>query len=412
MDEVEKMYFCKTVLFTLSKQGCAREQARAAAISPAMSEASGDAVEGSAEQVLRTEELRNRILYYSLPEKLAATPKYEWDIPGGPARFVRDSEQLAAYGAGTHLAVAKAWRAAVPQGGRYLLVIGRSTNTHCPNSGLPIPPEIVMGQGIHHRHGPLTFSRHDSPAEAARAAYARVASEGWEIPGGDWHVSTKYGVQDSYNTMVPAGAWTPESAFVNHVTKVLSDKEMPVFDAIGQGAKIAIWELPYMYDGMRLTCDRACESRRAGQYNEKKGKLSRIKCPCCLSKRCVAEYPTVPSKSLWFGTGSENVLLAGCSDAPIPPVPPGSKWCDRCEEHKNIVEDFRFSSNAVCAACDYDHSHLCDECAFDFISFCEGCGKCECTECENGQAGWNHMYGPSGAIGISCAQCKPWDDED
>ena len=106
-----------------------------------------------------------------------------------------------------------------------------------------------------------------------------------------------------------------------------------------------------------------------------------------------------------------SARLLSVSPTAAAAVPPGSKWCARCEESKS-KEEFKYSSNAVCAVCDYDYSQMCDTCAFDFISFCEGCNVCECTECPRGQAGWNHMYGPSGAVGISCARCKPWDYED
>ena len=88
------------------------------------------------------------------------------------------------------------------------------------------------------------------------------------------------------------------------------------------------------------------------------------------------------------------------------------KWCDRCKKSKSTAEEFQYSSQAACVACcGFDYSIMCDECAFDFISFCEGCNTCECTECGTGQKGWNNMYGPSGSVGISCAACKPWNDQ-
>jgi hypothetical protein len=104
-------------------------------------------------------------------------------------------------------------------------------------------------------------------------------------------------------------------------------------------------------------------------------------------------------------------LLTGQMNAASSSAAANRKWCTRCEENKSLRE-WQITDPRVCAACKDDMNDLCDECWPDFGAYCEGCNKFECTECDRGQRGWNHMYGPRGDIGISCASCKPWSSED
>jgi len=110
--------------------------------------------------------------------------------------------------------------------------------------------------------------------------------------------------------------------------------------------------------------------------------------------------------------------LLGGGGAPANNVPPpgssqlagrdaAGKRNEACPQCKKVTSDYPendpgMAHRAYCNGCDEDLG--CNECWVEHGSFCEGCNIFECDEC---QKNWNHMYGPTGAVGISCNSCRP-----
>ncbi len=134
---------------------------------------------------------------------------------------------------------------------------------------------------------------------------------------------------------------------------------------------------------------------RGGRASDgkKTGYTSGRVCPSCCSRRCAAEYPGVPSRSVWFGTRNETFL----TDVLIPLVGrPGELWCNVCEKFTSDVPSWLPGQPvglAVCSKC--NESCGCNECWPDVGSFCETCNVFECHRC---QRGWYN-----GDAGIFCS---------
>lgn len=67
-------------------------------------------------------------------------------------------------------------------------------------------------------------SEHKTSTDAAKAAWEFCDFHGLEMPSADWVTETRYGPQECYNVMVPAGDWEPDTAFVKFMSKHASRK--------------------------------------------------------------------------------------------------------------------------------------------------------------------------------------------
>jgi len=62
-------------------------------------------------------------------------------------------------------------------------------------------------------------SEHKTSVEAAKAAWEFCDDNMLQMPSADWTTETRYGSQECFNVMVPAGDWEPETAFVKYMSK-------------------------------------------------------------------------------------------------------------------------------------------------------------------------------------------------
>ena len=100
--------------------------------------------------------------------------------------------------------------------------------------------------------------------------------------------------------------------------------------------------------------------------------------------------------------GEPGTLLSKLLEGPEKAKPAVAK-CPCCEK---MTSDWPKDA-AHCGVCEEDFG--CNTCWVDHGNFCEGCPAFMCHGC---QKGWNHMYGPTGDIGISCSECKPFSHQD
>ena len=82
-------------------------------------------------------------------------------------------------------------------------------------------------------------SYHATALDAATHAWAWSEDAGLCVVSGDWMVRTpKYGWQDAYNLMVPAGDdWEPSKIFLRFACRSLRTSR---FEADGEGSRIVI----------------------------------------------------------------------------------------------------------------------------------------------------------------------------
>ena len=343
--------------------------------------------------VLADADLRLRILARTLPERLVSHDAGARGSAGKDcALFEHDEEQLTAYGCGSISAVCKTWRTHTVTE-QFLLVFQRDL---LPGRGDGRFADSDEWFGVHNGpsflQGPLTCTRH-ATVDGALSLATGFMQQANGLLTHEWHTSGGLGDQ-----VFPAG--TPSAHLVSSLHKLMNEG-IKVAHAVGKGVRLLIADLREVHAGRRELCDRACESRRTAirgndSPHSSKAYTSTRVCPCCCSKACAAEFPAVPHKSVWFGTGCENVL----KDALVAKVgQPGETWCKQCEKFTTEWPQVTCApcGPAFCHGCNEDLG--CDECWPDHGSFCETCNVFECDECQDD---WYN-----GDLGIFCGAHRP-----